>query len=66
MPLTKWGDQLLASFRQFHGVRGDNEAGEDDDGDSDDDNVSDGGDIGDGNEYDLLSRKKRASETMIF
>ena len=30
LSLTKWRDQLLASFRQFHGVRGDNEA--DDDG----------------------------------
>ena len=25
MPVTKWRDQLLASFRQFHGVRGDDE-----------------------------------------
>ena len=30
MSLTKWRDQLLASFRQFHGVRGDNEADDDD------------------------------------
>ena len=62
MPLTKWGDQLLASFRQFHGLRGDND-GEDGDG-GDDDNVSDGGEIGDGDEYDLLSRKKRASDLL--
>ena len=25
LSLTKWRDQLLASFRQFHGLRGDNE-----------------------------------------